>query len=86
VDGEGNAVTDRPLVGELDGHLVVEPFNPAETAQALGGSCSPIEVFDAQLVTRGFPELVAHARRFRSVGALVEDALSRPQRDRLARR
>jgi AAA+ ATPase superfamily predicted ATPase len=69
---------DRPLFGRLDGSLVVEPFNPAETAQALGGSRSAVEVFDTQLVTGGFPELVAHARKFRSVGALVEDALSRP--------
>ena len=28
---------DRPLFGRFDGNLVVEPFNPAETAQALGG-------------------------------------------------
>ena len=69
---------DRPLFGRLDGNLVVEPFNPAETAQALGGPRSAVEVFDTQLVTGGFPELVAHARKFRSVGALVEDALSRP--------
>ncbi len=69
---------DRPLFGRLDGNLVVEPFNPAETAQALGGSRTAVEVFDAQLVTGGFPELVAHARKFESVGAVVEDALSRP--------
>jgi AAA+ ATPase superfamily predicted ATPase len=69
---------DRPLFGRLDGNFVVEPFNPAETAQALGGSRSPVEVFDTQLITGGFPELVAHARRFRSTAALVEDALSRP--------
>ena len=69
---------DRPLFGRLDGHFVVEPFNPAETAQALGGSRSPVEVFDTQLITGGFPELVAHARRFRSVQVLVEDALSCP--------
>jgi AAA+ ATPase superfamily predicted ATPase len=69
---------DRPLFGRLDGNLVVEPFNPAETAVALGGSRSAVQVFDAQLVSGGFPELVAHARRFKSVAALVEDALSRP--------
>jgi AAA+ ATPase superfamily predicted ATPase len=69
---------DRPLFGRLDGNLVVEPFNPAETAQALGGTRTAVEVFDAQLVTGGFPELVAHARKFKSVGAVVEDALSRP--------
>ena len=69
---------DRPLFGRLDGGLVVEPFNPAETAQALGGSRTAVEVLDTQLVTGGFPEFVAHARKFGSVGALVEDALSRP--------
>ncbi|MGH9114546.1 MAG: DUF234 domain-containing protein, partial [Acidimicrobiales bacterium] len=36
------------------------------------------EVLDTQLVTGGFPELVAHARRFDSTRSLVEDALSRP--------
>ena len=51
---------DRPLFGRLDGNFVIEPFNPAETAQALGGSRSPVEVFDTQLITGGFPELVAH--------------------------
>ena len=28
---------DRPLFGRLDDQLVVRPFNPAETAIALGG-------------------------------------------------
>jgi uncharacterized protein len=69
---------DRPLFGRLAGNLVVQPFNPAETSLALGGSRSAVQVFDTQLVTGGFPELVAHSRRFRSVAALVEDALSRP--------
>ncbi len=69
---------DRPLFGRLDSNLVVEPFNPEETSQALGGSRPASGVFDTQLVTGGFPELVAHARKFISVGALVEDALSRP--------
>ncbi|MHB8288601.1 MAG: ATP-binding protein [Acidimicrobiales bacterium] len=69
---------DRPLFGRLDQTVVVEPFNPAETAQALGGVRTPMAVFDAQLVTGGFPELVAHARRFGSLTKLVEDALSRP--------
>jgi uncharacterized protein len=69
---------DRPLFGRLDDQLVVRPFNPAETAVALGGSLSPADVFDAQLVTGGFPELLAHARRFSSVAAMVENSLSRP--------
>jgi uncharacterized protein len=69
---------DRALFGRLDDQLVVQPFNPAETALALGGDRSPLDVFDAQLVTGGFPELIAHASRFSDVAALVEDAVSRP--------
>jgi uncharacterized protein len=69
---------DRPLFGRLDDQMVVSPFNPAETALALGSGRDPMDVFDAQLVTGGFPELVAHAMRFGDVAALVEDAVSRP--------
>ncbi len=69
---------DRPLFGRLGDQLVVQPFNPAETALALGHNPDPREVFDAQLVTGGFPELIAHARRFSSVAAMVENSLSRP--------
>jgi len=69
---------DRPLFGRLDDQLVVRPFNPAETARALGGDADAFEVFDAQLVTGGFPELIAHTRRFGSVHAMVENSLSRP--------
>lgn len=73
---------DRPLSGRLADHLVVRPFNPAETAVALGGALGggrdAREVFDAQLVTGGFPELIGHARRFSGVAAMVEDSLARP--------
>jgi len=69
---------DRPLFGRLDEQLVVRPFNPAETALALGGDIAARDVFDAQLVTGGFPELIAHARRFRSATTMVENSLSRP--------
>ena len=69
---------DRPLFGRLDDQLVVRPFNPAETALALGSGIDPQGIFDAQLVTGGFPELIAHAKRFRSVTAMVENSLSRP--------
>jgi uncharacterized protein len=69
---------DRPLFGRLDDQLVVRPFNPAETARALGGEVDAEDVFDTQLVTGGFPELIAHARRFGSVTAMVENSLSRP--------
>ncbi|MGH3298086.1 MAG: ATP-binding protein [Trebonia sp.] len=69
---------DRPLFGRMDDQLVVRPFNPAETALALGRSTSAQDVFDTQLVTGGFPELIAHTRRFDSVTAMVENSLSRP--------
>jgi AAA+ ATPase superfamily predicted ATPase len=69
---------DRPLFGRLDDQLVVRPFNPAETAHALGRGTDAQEVFDAQLVTGGFPELIAHAKRFPSATAMVENSLSRP--------
>lgn len=69
---------DRPLFGRLDGNLVLAPFNPAETAQALGGAAQATETFDAQLITGGFPELVARARQFHSARAMVQDALARP--------
>lgn len=69
---------DRPLFGRPDANLVLGPFNPAETAQALRGKTAATEIFDAQLVTGGFPELVARARRFDSVRGLVEDALAQP--------
>lgn len=69
---------DRPLFGRLDDQLVVRSFNPAETARALGGGRDARDVFDAQLVTGGFPELIAHVKRFDSATAMVENSLSRP--------
>lgn len=69
---------DRPLFGRLDANIVVQPFTPAETAQALGRSTKAMEAFDVQLITGGFPELVAHTRRFGSARKLVEDALTHP--------
>lgn len=69
---------DRPLFGRLDGNIVLEPFTPAETARALGGSRGTMEVFDMHLVTGGFPELIAHARRFTSIVKLAQDAFAHP--------
>ncbi len=69
---------DRPLFGRLDDQLVVRPFNPAETALALGSDVGADDVFDTLLVTGGFPELIAHTRRFGSATAMVTNALSRP--------
>jgi hypothetical protein len=69
---------DRPLFGRMDDQLVVRPFNPAETALSLGGEVKAQEIFDAQLVTGGFPELLNHAKRFSSATKMVENSLSRP--------
>ncbi len=69
---------DRPLFGRLDDQLVVRPFDPYETSLALGTGADAFDVFDARLVTGGFPELIAHAKRFDSVTAMVENSLSRP--------
>ncbi|MPY95484.1 MAG: hypothetical protein GEV08_21230 [Acidimicrobiia bacterium] len=52
---------DRPLYGRAR-ELVVRPFNPAECAEALG-SPAPLAVFDAYLVTGGYPRLVAECAR-----------------------
>jgi uncharacterized protein len=68
---------DQPLFGRVDDQLVVNPFNPAEVALALGRVSNPMEVFDTVLVTGGFPELVADAARFESVSALAEHTLFR---------
>ncbi len=69
---------DRPLFGRLHGNIVLEPFTPTETAQALGRSRAAMETFDTRLITGGFPELVAHARRFQSVAKLMADAFAHP--------
>lgn len=47
---------DRPLFGRAQ-PLVVPPLNPAEIAQALPDAVA-IEVFDAHLITGGYPRLV----------------------------
>lgn len=52
---------DRPLFGRVREH-VVPPLNPAEVAAVADGR-TPFEVFDAYLVTGGFPRLVADLRR-----------------------
>lgn len=51
---------DRPLFAKADRRLVVEPFNPAESAALLSGR-SAWDVFDFQLVTGGFPGLLEQA-------------------------
>lgn len=59
---------DRPLFGRVR-ELVVPALNPAEVAMALPGA-TPFEVFDAYLVTGGYPRLVTELRRS---GASVRD-------------
>lgn len=51
---------DRPLFGRLR-EFVVPPLNPAEVSSALPGA-DAFDVFDAHLVTGGYPRLVAALR------------------------
>lgn len=68
---------DQPLFNKADRLLVVSPFNPAETAAALGGTRTALQVFDAQLVTGGFPGLVEQAKREGSIKNFVVASLSK---------
>ncbi|MCL2482924.1 MAG: hypothetical protein FWF43_05835 [Propionibacteriaceae bacterium] len=52
---------DRPLFGRVR-ELVVPALNPAEVSAALPGA-SPMEVFDAYIVTGGYPRLVSDLKR-----------------------
>ena len=66
---------DRPLYGRVR-ELIVPALNPAEIAAALP-SATAIEVFDAYLVTGGYPRLVADlGRRGVSVPAWVRDSFA----------
>jgi AAA+ ATPase superfamily predicted ATPase len=67
---------DKPLFGKADRRLLVNPFNPAETKAALGGERTALEVFDAQLVTGGFPALVDQARRASTISQFVTTSLA----------
>ncbi|WP_407317583.1 ATP-binding protein [Isoptericola halotolerans] len=63
----------RALFGRLR-PLVVDPLNPAEIAQALPHA-TPAEVFDATLVTGGYPRLVTDlARSGGNVSRYVADS------------
>lgn len=68
----------RPLFGRVS-PLVVPALNPAEIAQALPGR-SATDVFDASLVTGGYPRLVTDlaADRSKSVAAYVTASLTDP--------
>jgi len=69
---------DRPLFGKIDRRIVLEPFDPAETSDALGSTRGAMEVFDTRLVTGGLPGLVEQARRYPTSAEFVRDALSSP--------
>lgn len=70
---------DRPLFGRTE-PVVVPALNPAEVADALPGR-TPLQVFDAYLVTGGYPRLVTSCARHRSVTAYVHSALADPYSD-----
>jgi AAA+ ATPase superfamily predicted ATPase len=64
----------RPLFGRVR-PLVVDPLNPAEVAQALPAA-SATGVFDAHLVTGGYPRLVSDlARSGRNAVGYVREAV-----------
>jgi AAA+ ATPase superfamily predicted ATPase len=66
---------DRPLFGRSRS-MVVNPFDPGECASALGGRRGAMDVFDAHLVTGGYPRLVARAGQARRVLDFAEDQLA----------
>jgi uncharacterized protein len=66
---------DRPLFGKADLQIQLEPFNPAETAKALGDERRATENFDAYLVTGGFPGLLDEASRSSSTREFVRRSL-----------
>lgn len=64
---------DRPLFGRTQ-QLVVPALNPAEVAAALPDRCA-MEVFDAYLITGGYPRLVASCGSARSAATYVQRSL-----------
>ena len=65
---------DRPLFGRGQ-EMVIMPFNPAEVRAALGNP-SAMTVFDAYLVTGGYPKLVDELDRAGSVERYLTGGLS----------
>src|SRR5665647_1496283 len=70
---------DRPLFGRVS-PMVVPALNPAEVAEALPGR-SALEIFDAYLVTGGYPRLVERCAVARTTAAYVKAALTDPFSD-----
>lgn len=72
---DGLSEYGRALFGRVR-PLVVDPLNPAEIAQALPAA-SPTAIFDAYLVTGGYPRLVTDlARSGGSVSRYVADSFA----------
>ncbi|WP_274559394.1 ATP-binding protein [Streptomyces spiramyceticus] len=65
---------DRPLYGRAK-NMPVQPFNPAECAQALGRDADPLAVVDAALITGGYPRLVLDLARAGSTHDFVHEQL-----------
>lgn len=70
---------DRPLFGRVT-PIVVPALNPAEVAQALPGRTA-LEIFDAYLVTGGYPRLVQRCAAAKTTAAYVKAALTDPFSD-----
>jgi AAA+ ATPase superfamily predicted ATPase len=66
----------RPLYGRPTREMVIEPFDPAETADMLGLSAA--DAFDAQLVTGGFPLIAQSWGRGNDLWGFLSEALSDP--------
>ena len=70
---------DRPLFGRVR-PMVVPPLNPAELAQALPGSTAA-GVFDAYLITGGYPRLISSCASAGGAEAYARQSLTDPTSD-----
>ncbi len=66
----------RPLYGRPTREMIVEPFDPSETAEMLGLSAA--DSFDAQLVTGGLPLIAQSWGRGNDLWGFLSGALSDP--------
>ena len=66
----------RPLYGRPTREMVVEPFNPAETADMLGLSAA--DALDAQLVAGGFPLTMRSWRKGTDLWEFLAESLTDP--------
>ncbi|MCP3799067.1 AAA family ATPase [Allokutzneria sp. A3M-2-11 16] len=65
---------DRPLFGRTR-TMIVNPFDPAECAEALGEDRNALDVFDNYLITGGYPRLVARAGQATDALRFAEEQL-----------